>query len=113
MYHCTMCKDRVGTATALVLSALGVSRENIFEDYLITNARCVPGTERLIANCKRYTDNAAELEFIRILDTVREDFLGAALDAIDEKYGGMDNFLRGQMTLNDEKLARLRELYLE
>ena len=113
LYHCTMGKDRVGTATALILSALGVSRERIFEDYLITNARCAPGTERLIANCKRYTDDAAELEFIRILDTVREDFLGAALETIDENYGGMGNFLRGQMALDDEKLARLRELYLE
>lgn len=113
LYHCTMGKDRVGTATALILSALGVSRETIFTDYLITRTRCAPGTERLVNNCKRYTDDAATLEFIRTLDTVQEDFLGAALDAIEDNYGGMDNFLREQMALDGEKLARLRELYLE
>ena len=35
LYHCTMGKDRVGTATALILSALGVPRETIYADYLI------------------------------------------------------------------------------
>ena len=113
LYHCTMGKDRVGTATALILSALGVSRENIFEDYLITRTRCAPGTQRLINNCKRYTGDVAELEFIRTLDTVREDFLGAAFKAIDDNYGGMDMFLHEQMALDDNKLARLRELYLD
>lgn len=113
LYHCTMGKDRVGTATALILSALGVPRESIMEDYLITGVRCAPGTERLLSNCRRYTEDAATLEFIRILDTVQEDFLGAAFDAIDENYGGMDNFLREYMALDEAKLARLRELYLD
>lgn len=113
LYHCTMGKDRVGTATALILSALGVSRENIFDDYLITRTRCAPGTQRLINNCKRYTGDVAVLEFIRTLDTVREDFLGAAFKAIDDNYGGMDMFLHEQMALDDNKLARLRELYLD
>ena len=113
LYHCTMGKDRVGTATALVLSALNVPREAIFEDYLITRVRCAPGTERLVSNCRHYTDDAATLEFIRTIDTVREEFLCAAFDAIDENYGGMDSFLRSQMGLDDKKLGRLRELYLD
>ncbi len=113
LYHCTMGKDRVGTATALVLSALKVPREAIYADYLITRTRCAPGTERLVKSCMRYTDDAATLEFIRTLDTVREDFLGAAFAAIDESCGGMDNFLRVKMGLDDEKLSCLRELYLD
>ncbi len=113
LYHCTMGKDRVGTATALVLSALNVPREAIYSDYLITRTRCAPGTERLVENCRRYTDSPAELEFVRALDTVREDFLAAAFDAIDESCGSMDNFLRDKMGLNEQKLRRLRELYLD
>ena len=113
LYHCTMGKDRVGTATALTLSALGVPRETIYADYLITRVRCAPGTERLVNNCKKYTDDPKTLEFIRMLDTVQEDFLDAALDTIDELYGGMESFLRNQMLLDEEKLKRLEELYLE
>lgn len=113
LYHCTMGKDRVGTATALLLSALGVTREDIFADYLITRERCAPGTERLVENCRRYTDAPDELKFIRELDTVHESYLSTALGIIEDQYGGMDLFLREKMQLDEEKLARLRELYLE
>ncbi|MBW2694575.1 MAG: tyrosine-protein phosphatase, partial [Deltaproteobacteria bacterium] len=35
--HCTAGKDRTGFASAVVLLALGVSEEIVFEDYLSTN----------------------------------------------------------------------------
>ena len=38
LFHCTAGKDRTGVAAALILKALGVSREDIVEDYLLTNA---------------------------------------------------------------------------
>lgn len=113
LYHCTMGKDRVGVATALILSALGVPRETIVADYMITKERCAPGTKILIENCRKYTDNEKELEFIAWLDTVREDFIGAAFDAIYEEHGGMDSFLRNEMAMDDAKLERLKNLYLE
>lgn len=113
LYHCTMGKDRVGVATALILSALGVPRESIVADYMITKERCAPGTKVLIENCRRHTGDEKTLEFIAWLDTVREDFIGAAFDTIDSEYGGMDSFLRGEMALDGAKLKRLKELYLE
>lgn len=48
-----------------------------------------------------------------MIDTVQEDFLDAALDTIDELHGGMESFLRDKMSLDDEKLKRLEEMYLE
>lgn len=39
LWHCSAGKDRAGIAAALVLCALGVSRQEIMEDYLLTN-RC-------------------------------------------------------------------------
>ena len=108
-----MGKDRVGVASALILSALGASRESIVADYVITSERCAAGTERLIKNCSEYTDDAATLEFVRWLDMSEAEFIEAALDTVDAKYGSMDIFLRDRMGLTDDKLARLRELYLE
>ena len=35
--HCTAGKDRTGVSTAFLLSILGVSRDVIEEDYLLTN----------------------------------------------------------------------------
>ena len=37
VFHCTAGKDRTGFAAALILLALGVPREVVMEDYLLTN----------------------------------------------------------------------------
>jgi hypothetical protein len=36
LYHCSAGKDRTGVATALLLSALGVDRETVIKDYLLS-----------------------------------------------------------------------------
>lgn len=113
LYNCMMGKDRTGIGTALLLSALGVSREDILRDYMITKERCAPGTERLLANCRRFTDNEAELKFIYDLDIVDESFLGAGFDTIDRRFGGVDAYLKNQMGLDDAKLTQLKNMYLE
>lgn len=113
LYHCMMGKDRVGVGTALLLSALGVSRENIIKDYLITAERCAPGTARLLENCRRYTDDEAELRFIYDLDIVDESFISAGLDCIERSFGGMDAYMRDQLRLDDEKREKLKNMYLE
>jgi protein-tyrosine phosphatase len=37
LFHCSAGKDRTGIASALLLSALGVDRKDIFDDYMLTN----------------------------------------------------------------------------
>ena len=37
LFHCTAGKDRTGFVAALVLLALGVPAETVYEDYLVTN----------------------------------------------------------------------------
>ena len=39
VFHCTAGKDRTGFAAALILLALGVSRDDVMRDYLLTNER--------------------------------------------------------------------------
>lgn len=113
LYHCTMGKDRVGTATALLLTALGVPREGIVADYMITRERCAPGTQRLLNNCRKFTDDEAVLEFVYRLDTVQEDFIAATFETIDEVHGGMDRFLRDKMGLDAAAIEMLKLLYLD
>lgn len=113
LYHCTMGKDRVGVATALILTALDVPREDIYADYLITRERCAEGTERLVENCRRYTDDEPTLSFIRELDTVHTDYLDAAFETINEAYGSTQAFIRDRLRLDEEKLERLKYLYTE
>lgn len=113
LYHCMMGKDRVGTGTALLLSALGVAREEIINDYLLTAERCAEGTSRLIENCRRYTDSDKELRMIYELDIVEESYIRAGFEAIEKNHGGMDAFLVNSLCLTEEKTERLKSLYLE
>ncbi len=98
LFHCTAGKDRTGVAAALLLSALGVGRQNVIEDYLLSK-ECL---------CEKYRcdyENEPELE---PLYSVRPEFLAAALDAIDREYGGMETYLRRRLEVD---LELLRDMY--
>jgi len=112
LYHCTMGKDRVGTATVLLLTALGVPRGEILRDYMLTNERCAEGTARLIHDAREFTDDEDELYYIYCLDRVDESFFNAVYEAVEASSGSMEAFLEKEMGLDAEKLERLRAMYL-
>jgi protein-tyrosine phosphatase len=103
VFHCTAGKDRTGFAAALVLHALGATREEVMRDYLLTNERLRPpeGSWKIL-----------EPQVARVLWGVQPAFLQAALDAVDEDYGGLDAYLRRGLGLGDTELRRLRTSYL-
>ena len=46
IFHCRGGKDRTGIAAMFILLALGVSKKQIFEDYLLTNINNVARNEK-------------------------------------------------------------------
>jgi protein-tyrosine phosphatase len=103
VFHCTAGKDRTGLAAALVLSALGVSQADILQDNLLTNALY-----------RREAAHSAPLspEVMDVVWRVREGFLDAALQAIDQDYGSMARYLEVGLGVDAQALERLRECYL-
>lgn len=104
VFHCTAGKDRTGFAAALLLSALGVDREAVMADYLLTNqlyrrSPLVPA------------DGPAHV--VNVLWSVQPAFLNAALDTVAREFGGMDRYLQGPMGLGPAAMARLRDRLLE
>jgi protein-tyrosine phosphatase len=104
VFHCTAGKDRTGFAAMLVLLALGVARGVAQEDYLLTNT-----------HFKHQPDpgNRLPVEVQAVLHRVQEDFLEAAMDVVDQDFGGAGGYLQRGLGLDAADLARLRELYLE
>lgn len=98
LFNCSAGKDRTGIAAALVLSALGVDRETVFEDYLLSEA-CLKGKYQSQIDL----DPEGEPFY-----TVRREFLEAAFDEIDTRYGGMESYLQKQLKVDT---ALLRSLY--
>lgn len=113
LYHCTAGKDRVGIGTMLILTALGVNRETILEDYLLTNQYCKSAVDRTVETAKQYSD-APSTEFaIRAFDSARERYLRTAWESIDRRYGDVKTFMTERLDFGEEKQAALREKYLK
>ncbi|MDR0275778.1 MAG: tyrosine-protein phosphatase [Burkholderiaceae bacterium] len=104
VFHCTAGKDRTGFAAALILLALGVPEPMVMQDYLLTNDCC-----RLPA---LGAAGRAPQDALQVLWGVQEEFLRAALQAVQEDFGGIDSYLSRQLGIGPRERQRLAELYL-
>lgn len=104
VFHCTAGKDRTGLAAALILEALGVSRSDIMQDYLLTNQlyrHPIPENSKTPA------------EALAVLWTVQAGFLEAAWDTIDQVHGGLETYLRDHLRVSAQARDALQQRYLE
>ena len=113
LFHCTQGKDRTGMVVYMILSALGVSRENFTKVYLSFNHRA-----RFKRTMYFIGMNALFLSFTKakaLNDTLtaRKSYLRVVFDVIDNTYGGIDNYLKNQIGLSKDDINRLRDIYLK
>jgi protein-tyrosine phosphatase len=104
VFHCTAGKDRTGVAAALILLALGVSRRDVMEDYLLSNElykRLPPPQTRTPA------------EALAVLWRVQEAFLDAALQSVERDHGSVERYLTRGLGLTPAALRALAGRYLE
>lgn len=119
-FHCSHGVHRTGTATAILLSALGVPWETVREDYLLSNTcrqeevgvrlkqlREAASKNQGIAEDQVDTGN---MEAFYILDGA---YIDAALDQAVSDYGSMDGYIREGLGITDEEVALLQRQLLE
>ncbi|MCP4004822.1 MAG: tyrosine-protein phosphatase [bacterium] len=114
LVHCSAGKDRTGFACALVLHALGVPEETVFEDYLLTNE--VMDYEGFILPrvLARYDQKEVpERESIMALAGVRPEYLKAAYDAIEAEFNDVEHYIEQALGLDAATRERLRARLLE
>lgn len=102
--HCTAGKDRTGVAAALILLALGVPREQVLQDYLLTNTlyqQPLPPRSETSA------------EVLAVLWRVQPGFLDAALQTVDDEHGGLDRYLQTRLGLGQVERDTLARRYLQ
>ena len=111
-YHCTQGKDRTGMVSVLILLALGASKEDIVNDYLVYNKHnsgtrfwIKVGISTVLLSFKAARELNAAL-------VARKRYIYSAFNAMEEEYGSAQNFLRQGIGLTEEEINKLKELYL-
>ena len=113
VFHCTAGKDRAGFASAMILTVLGVPREKVIEDYLLTNTYVKDHVDSEMLEIELKTFFRADTDNLRKINLVAERYIQAAFDTIDSEWGGMDNYISGPLSLTEEDILKLQDFYLE
>lgn len=113
LIHCTAGKDRTGFGTALILYALGIDDDTVMQDYLLTRRYFPVETEMQLMALKYEIPADIYLEVMRPVFEVHPVYLQTALNAIEKKYGSMDNYMEQALGLTRDMRNELMEKFLE
>ena len=107
LFHCSAGKDRTGIAAALLLDVLGVARETVIEDYLITEQFFEQGCAML-----RDEPTSARLltvhpEIWKPLMQAERAYIEEMFRTIEDRHGSARGFLREALDLTETEIDRL------
>ena len=107
LYHCSAGKDRTGVVTAVILTALGIDKETIYQDYLLTNEK--PLYYKKMALQMDPESREIFLDYFQ----AKKEYLDASFDEINKIYGSFDKFLLECCLIDNNKLAIFKDKYLK
>lgn len=105
VFHCAAGKDRTGITAALIYSILGVDRETIIADYVLTDANMQRMREQLMAAQPQPAEETRSYpeSYMRAEDTTIRIFLGE----LDAQFGSPVDWLK-QNGLRESSVETLR-----
>ncbi len=87
--HCTGGKDRTGWAAAAILTMLGVPKETVMQDYLLSNDNLKAKNDATLAQTAAFIDRS----LLEPLIGVRQEYLDASFSEVKAKYKTFDKYL--------------------
>ena len=111
LYHCSGGKDRAGWMTAIVLTALGVPREFVLRDYLLSNDFHRTEYQKLRYDLVK-TGIVADPELLRPIMEQSATYLGAAFEEAERRYASFGRFVTDGLEISDAMLGELRRALL-
>ncbi len=107
LFHCTAGKDRTGWLTAILMTALGVPKGQVYKDYLESNDNLAAGNKALMDGLVAKGLVIDPALFDPILG-VQHDFLDAAFDQADASFGSFDRFVSEGLGVDGPTLEALK-----
>lgn len=99
LIHCAAGKDRTGLLAALTHQLMGVQRDDIFEDFLLTNTMAgieqrLPQVMQMIEEQSGHKTTEAAARVAMAVDAA---YLEAAFAAIAESHGGLEAYIEREL----------------
>jgi protein-tyrosine phosphatase len=113
LIHCTAGKDRTGFACALLQLLLGVPREAVMREYLLSNEHLGEFRAEQLRRFRFLRLIGLSQERIMPFLEVRQEYLEAALEQIARDWGDVENYAREGLGLSVEDRLKLSTLLLE
>lgn len=115
LVNCTAGKDRTGVTCAVILSALGVPRDIVREDYVLTEKLHDPAKQLF------HVDPDGPFAYLLTVDRTvwstmnrsAPEYIDATFAALDEDYGGIEGYLREAHGMGASDVAAMRDHALE
>ncbi len=113
LFHCTAGKDRTGVAAALILLGLGVPRDTILYDYMLTCRARARDIAAVTAQVREKVNNQAVLDTLGMFMSVEQSSMEGTLDAIESRYGGdIPAYYEQELGVSNAELEAMKKRYL-
>lgn len=113
LYHCTAGKDRTGIATALILEAVGVPRDTVIKDYLMSNLTADYWLDDMEAQMVENGVEWLKAQQLWPLIATSPRLINDLFEHIDDQHGGVIPFLTNEAGLTGADIERLKDTLLE
>ena len=110
LFHCTTGKDRTGWAAASTLLFLGVSREDVLHDYLLTNRDLLPALQPVY---ERFRAAGGDPHLLDPVLGVDEAYLKVALNEMETRFGSIEGYFTDGLRIDETTQRRLKEALIE
>ncbi|KAI2602073.1 protein-tyrosine phosphatase-like protein [Hypoxylon sp. NC1633] len=109
LVHCTAGRDRTGVIAGLLLALAGASPETIVLDYLLSRIGTEPVRLMLLqfAVAGTNAENQEQPGFYNLV-SLRASSWKAFVDAVQEEYGGFEQFVTDQLGFSKDDLAKIK-----
>lgn len=120
VFHCSHGIHRTGTATAILLWAVGVPWETIREDYLLSNECRREEVQKRLAQLRQMAADRLQIAVQEVDMTnlnafyiLQPHYIDTTREQILSNYGGIDRYLTDGLGLSSEEISQLRTRLLE
>lgn len=113
LFHCAAGKDRTGLAIAFIQMLLGVSKENIFDEYLLTNKHIdnfIMLTEDKIKPLRFF--GISINDFMPLIEA-RSEYLESSINYIETHYKSFKDFIIHKLGFSESEIEQFHALILE